>query len=191
MYELLRKTEKCRSWSPNLSQTPESLIWLLFTCSVVSDSCDTIGLQHIRLSSPSLSPGVFSNIGIKLLMASNLLILCHPLLLLPSSFPASGSFPVSQFFASGGQSIGASASASVLPMIIQDCFPLGLLGLISLQSKGLSRVFSLLQHHSSKASILQCSAFFMVQLSHLYMVTGKTSSFDYTDVCQHSNISAF
>ena len=71
-------------------------------------------------------------------MASNLLILCQPLLLLPSSFPASGSFPMSQFFASGGQSIGASASASVLPMIIQDCFPLGLPGLISLQSKGLS-----------------------------------------------------
>ena len=140
----------------------------------MSDSCDPIGLQHTRLSSPSLSPGVFSNICIKLLMASNLLILCHPLLLLPSSFPASGSFPVSQFFASGGQSIGASASASVLPMIIQDCFPLGLLGLISLQSKGLSRVFSLLQHHSSKASILQCSAFFMVQLSHLYMTAGKT-----------------
>ena len=58
------------------------------------------------------------------------------------SSPASGSFPVSQFFASGGQSIGASASASVLPINIQDCFPLGLTGLISLQSKGLSRVFS-------------------------------------------------
>ena len=68
----------------------------------MSDSCDPIGLQHTRLSSPSLSPGVFSNICIKLLMASNLLILCHPLLLLPSSFPASGSFPVSQLFASGG-----------------------------------------------------------------------------------------
>ena len=58
------------------------------------------------------------------------------------SFPASGSFPVSQFFASGGQSIGVSASASVLPMNIQDWFPLGLTGWISLQSKGLSRVFS-------------------------------------------------
>ena len=60
----------------------------------------------------------------------------------PQSFPASGSFPMSQFFASGGQTIGASASASVLPMNIQDWFPLGLAGLISLQSKGLSRVFS-------------------------------------------------
>ena len=73
------------------------------------------------------------------------------------------------FFASGGQSIGASAS--VLPMNIQDWFPLGLTGLISLQSKG---VKSLHQHQSSKASILQHSAFFVVKLSHPYMTTGKT-----------------
>ena len=85
------------------------------------------------------------------------------------SFPASVSFQISQFFASCGQS-WASASASVLPMNIQGWFPLGLTGLISLQSKRLS---SLLQHHSSKASILWCSAFFIVQLSHLYMTTGK------------------
>ena len=78
---------------------------------------------------------------------------------------------MSQFFASGGQSIGASASASVPPMNIQDWFPLGWTGWISLQSKGLSRVF---QHHSSNASILRCSAFFIVQLSHPYMTTGKT-----------------
>ena len=70
---------------------------------------------------------------------SNYLILCHPLLLLPSIFP---SIRVFQFFASGGQSIGASVSLSVLSKIIQDWFPLGLIGLISLQSKGLSRVFS-------------------------------------------------
>ena len=87
------------------------------------------------------------------------------------SFPASGSFPVSWFFTSGGQSIGGSASASVLPMDIQDWFPLGWTGWISLQSKGL---WSLLQHHSSKASILRCSAFFIVQLSHPYMTTRKT-----------------
>ena len=75
-------------------------------------------------------------------MPSNDLILCH--LLFPPAFnlPASGSFPLSQFFTSGGQSIGASASTSVLPVNIQDWFPLGLSGLISLQSKGLSRVFS-------------------------------------------------
>ena len=76
------------------------------------------------------------------MMPTNHLILCRPLLLLPSNFPASGSFPMSQLFASGGESIGASASASVLPMNIQDWFPLGLTSWISLLSKGLSRVFS-------------------------------------------------
>ena len=75
-------------------------------------------------------------------MLSNHLTLCRPLLLLEWTFPASGSFPMSQLFASGGQSIGASASASVLPMNIQDWFPLGWTGWISLQFKGLSRVFS-------------------------------------------------
>ena len=77
----------------------------------------------------------------ELMMPSHHLILCHPLLLLPQSFPASGPFPISQFFASGGQSIGVSASASVISRNIQDLLPLGLTGLI-LQSKGLSRVFS-------------------------------------------------
>ena len=107
---------------------------------------------------------------IESVMLSNHFILCHPLLL-PSIFPSIRVFPMSQFFASGGQRIGVSASASVLPMIIQDWFPLGWTGWISLQSKGLSRVF---QHHSSKASILRLSAFFTVQLSHPYMTTGKT-----------------
>ena len=74
-------------------------------------------------------------------MPSNHLILCCPLLLLPSSFPVSGSFPMSQLFASA-QSIGALASASLLPTNIQGLFPLGLTGLIFLQSKGLLRVFS-------------------------------------------------
>ena len=87
------------------------------------------------------------------------------------SFPASGFFQMSQLFASGGQSIGVSASTSVLPMNTQDWSPLGWIGWISLQSKGLK---SLLQHHSSKASILRHSAFFIVQLSHPYMTTGKT-----------------
>ena len=79
---------------------------------------------------------------------------------------------MSQFFTSGGQSTGTSVSASVLPMNIQDRFPLGWTGLISLQSQGLAK--SLLQHRSSKASIVQCSAFFTFQLSHPYMTTGKT-----------------
>ena len=82
--------------------------------------------------------------SIELVMSSNHLILCHPLLLLPSIFPSIRVFTMSQFFPSGGQSIGASASASasVLPMNIQDWFPLGWTGWISLQSKWLSRVFS-------------------------------------------------
>ena len=80
--------------------------------------------------------------SIELVMSSNHLSLCHPFLLLPSAFPESGSFPMSQLFLSGGQSIGGSSSASVLPMNIQGWLPLGLTGLISLQSKGLSRVFS-------------------------------------------------
>jgi len=102
---------------------------------------------------------------------------CHPTVsssVIPfssclQSFPASGSFPMSWLFTSGGQSIGASAS--VLPPNIQDWFLLGLTGLILL-SKGTLK--SLLQHHSSKPLILHCSAFFMVHLSHPYMTTGKT-----------------
>ena len=80
--------------------------------------------------------------SIELVMSPNHLIICRPLLLLPSVFPSIRVFPRSQFFASGGQSIGVSASASVLPMNIQDCFPLVLTGWISSQSKGLSRVSS-------------------------------------------------
>ena len=91
---------------------------------------------------------------------------CH------QSFPASESFPMSQLFALGGQITGASAS--VLPGNIQSWFPLGLSNLISLQSKGLSRVFSNIT--VQKASILQHSAFFMLQLSHPYMTTGKTTA---------------
>ena len=83
----------------------------------------------------------------------------------------SGSFLVSLFFASGGQRIRVPASASILPVNIQDWFPLELAGLVSLQFNRLSCFF---QHPSSKASILLCSAFFMVQLSHPYMITGKT-----------------
>ena len=90
----------------------------------------------------------------------------------PLSFQASGSFPMSWLFTSGGQSTGASASASVLPMNIQGWFPLGLTVLISLLCKRLSRVFS--SNQSLKTSILQCSVFFMVQLLHPYMTTGKT-----------------
>jgi len=106
--------------------------------------------------------------SIKSVMPSNHLILCHPLLL-PSVFPRIRAFPMSQFFTSGGQNIGASVL--VLPMNIQD-WSLGLTGLISLQSKGTLK--SLLQHHGSKVSIVWGSAFLVVQLSHPYMTTGKT-----------------
>ena len=120
-------------YHPNWNSVPTQ-----FSHSVVSDSLRPHGLQHTRPPCPSPTPGVCSN-------SRPLSRWCHPTISTsscPQSFPASGSFPMSQFFTSGGQSIGISASASVLPMNIQDWFPLGLTGLISLQSKGLSRVFS-------------------------------------------------
>ena len=114
-----------------------------FSHSVVSNSLWPHGLQYTRLPCLSPTPGVYSN-------SCPSHRWCHPTIsssVIPffsclPSFPASGSFPMSSFFASGGQSIGVSASASVLPMNIQDWFPLGWTGRISLQSKGLSRVFS-------------------------------------------------
>ena len=106
-------------------------------------------------------------------MPSNHLILCHPLSSHLQSFPASGSFPINQFFSSVGQSVGVSASASVLSMNIQDWSPLRLTDWIPLQSKGLSRVFSN-KHPSSEASILQGSVVFIVQLSQPYVTTGET-----------------
>ena len=138
----------------------------------MSDSLWPYGLQHTRPPCPSPPPGVHSN-------SCALSQWCHPTIsssLVPfssclQSFPASGSFQMSQFFASGGQSIGVSALTLVLPMNIQDWFPLGWTGWISLLSKGFSRVFSnaTVQKH-------QCfgTQFFIVQLSHPYMTTGKT-----------------
>ena len=104
--------------------------------SVISDSLQPHGLHHAR------PPRVLKLMSIESAMPSNHLILRCPLLLLPSIFPSIQVFPMSQFFTSGGQSIGVSASASILPMNIQDWFPLGWNGWVSLQSKGLSRVFS-------------------------------------------------
>ena len=115
---------------------------LLFSCSVESNSLWPHWLQHPRLPCPSLSPRLCSN-------SYPLSQWCHPNIssfFIPfscfQSFPASRSFPMSQLFASGGQSIRASASVSVPPMNIQDWFPLALTGLVSLQSQGLSNVFS-------------------------------------------------
>ena len=151
-----------------------SQVVLLFSHLVMSNSLQPHRLQHTRLPSPSLSPRDCSN-------SCPLRQWCHPTIsssVIPfsshlQSFPASGSFPMSQLFASGGQSTGVSASASVLPINIQDWFPLGLTGWISLLSKGLSRIFSstkVWKHH-----------FFSTQLSlwskshiHPYMTTVKT-----------------
>ena len=121
-----------------------------FNFSVVSDSLRPHGLQHARLLCPSPTPRAYSN-------SCPLSWWCHPTISssvisvssCPQSFPASGSFPVSQLFPSGGQSTGVSVSASVLLMNMQDWFPIGLTGWISLQSKGCSRVFpkTTIQNH--------------------------------------------
>ena len=129
----------------------------------MSDYLRPSGLRHARLACPSPTPGTYLN-------SWPLSWWCHPTIsssVIPFSsslqlLPASGSFPVSQFFTSGSQRIGVSALASVLPMSIQDW--------ISLQLKGLN---SLHQQHSSKTSVLLHSAFSMDQLTHPYMTTGK------------------
>ena len=139
----------------------------------MSDCLWSRGLQHTRLPYSSPSPRACLN-------SCPLSRGCHPTISssvtpfssYPPSFPASGSFPMSQLFASSGQSIGDSASGLVLTINFQGWFPLGLTGWIFLHSKGLLRVFS--RTIVQKASILHCSAFFMVQLSCLYMTTVKT-----------------
>ena len=143
-----------------------------FSHSVMSDFLWPHELQHARPPCPSPSPGVHSD-------SCPLSPWCHPAISssvvpfssCPQSLPASESFPMSLHFAWGGQSTGVSALASFLPKNTQGWSPSEWTGWISLQSKGLS---SLLQHHSSKASILRRSAFFTVQLSHPYRTTGKT-----------------
>ena len=130
------------------------------------DSATSWTAAHQASLSFTISQSLLKFLSIELVMPSNHFILCHPLHLLTLTFPASGSFLMSQLFTLGGQSIGVSASASVLTMNIRVWFPLGWTGWISLKSKGLSRVFP--------NSILWHSAFFMVQFSHPYMTTGKT-----------------
>ena len=135
--------------------------------------------KNTRVGCHFLFQGIFPNQG------SNPSLLQKSSALASRFFTAapSGSFPMSQLFISGGQSIGASASASVLPVTIQGWFPLRLTGLISLQSK---RLASLLQHQSLKVSILWHSAFFMVQFSNDYW---KNHSF--SSVCWQTDISPF
>ena len=126
-----------------------------FSCSVVSDSLWPHGLQHARLPGPSTTPGVYSNScplsgWYHPTISSSFLPFSFHLL----SFPKSGSFPMSQFFSWDGQSIGVSASTSVLPMNIQDWFPLGWTGWVSLLSKGLSRVSPTPQFKSINTLVL-------------------------------------
>ena len=143
-----------------------------FNHSVVSDSLQPHEPQHAKPPCPSPTPRAYPN-------SCPLSRWCHPTISssvvpfssCPQSFPASGSFPVNQLFASGGQRIGVSASSPVLPVNTQDWYPLGWTGWISLQSKGLSRVFS--NTTVQKHQILRRSAFFIVQLSHPCMTTGK------------------
>ena len=140
-----------------------------FSHSVMSDSSQPHGPQHTSFPCPSPTPRACSK-------SCPLSQWCHQTIsssVIPfsscfQSFPESESFPVSQFFASGGQSIGNSASASVLPVNIQDWFPLGGTGWIFFQSKGHSRVFS--------NTTVQKHQFFSTQLSHPYMTTGKTTA---------------
>ena len=165
--------------------------WLFqFSCSVVSNSLQPHEPQYARPPRPSPIPGVYSK-------SCPLSQWCHPAISssvvpfssCPQSLPASRSFPMSQHFTWGGQSIGVSASASVCPMNTQDWSPLGWAGLISLQSKGLSRVFS-------NTITVQKHQFFSTQLSsqsnsHIIHDHWKNHSCDQTDLCWQSNISAF
>ena len=155
-------------------------------------SCVAELLSHLQLFAipwTASSPGVCSN-------SCPSSRWCHPTISssvvpfssCPQSFPASGSFPMSQLFASGGQSTGASPSASVLPTNIQDWLPLGLAGWISLQSKGLSRV---LQHHSSKASSSSTLGILYGPVLTSIRDYWKNHSFDYKYLCRQSNVSAF
>jgi len=149
-----------------------SIYSVLFSCSVVSDFLWPHELQHTRLPCASSTPGAYSN-------SSSLSQWCHPTVsssVVPfssclQSFPASVSFPMSQFFASGGRRIGLSAFSSILPMNIQDWFPLGWTGWISLKSKGFSRGFS---NTTVQKQQFWHSAFLMVQLPHPYITTEKT-----------------
>ena len=150
---------------------PKNTCSVQFSCSVMSDSLRPHGLQHTRLPCPSPTPEVDSN-------SCPLSRWCHPTIsssVVPfshlQSFPASGSFQMSQFFASGGQSIGVSAQHQSFQWIFRiDFLRINWFDLFPVQGT----LKSLPQHHSSKASILGHSAFFIVQLSHPYMTTGKT-----------------
>ena len=167
--------------------THEQLLFL--SCTVVFNSLWPHGLQDARLSCPSPSPRACSD-------TCPLSWWCHPNISSSvvsfssyfQSFPASEYFPKSLVFASGGQNTGVSASASVLQMNIHDWFPLGFTGLISLQSKGLSTVFSNTTVWKYQFFNPQPSLWFN---SHIHMWLLKNHSFDYMDPCQQINVSSF
>ena len=162
---------------------------LSFSYSVLSSSLPPLGLQHTRIPCPSLPPRVCSN-------SCPLSWWCYPTISsslapffsCPLSFPASGSFPMSRLFALGGQNIGASASASTLPMNIQGLFPLGLTDFITLQSKGHLKVFSSTSIWKHQFSGTQPSLW---SNSHIPTWLLESHSFDYKDLCGQSDISAF
>ena len=160
-----------------------------FSCSVMSDSFWSHGLQHARLPCPSPTPGAYSNLcplhqWWHPTISSSVVAFSSCL----QAFPASGSFPMNQFFASGGQSIGVSASTSVLPVNIQGWSPLGWTGWISLLSKGLSRVFSNTTVQSINSLVLSFLHSPTLTSIHHYW---KNHSFDQMDLCWQSNVSAF
>ena len=140
---VLKRRTRLDNWTKTEPNHEVQVLSVQFSCLVVSDSLWPHGLQHARPPCPSPTPRVYSNL-------CPLSWWCHPTISpsvlpfssCPQSFPASGSFQMSQLFTSDGQRIGVSASSSVLPMNVQDWFPLGWTGWISFQSKGFSRVFS-------------------------------------------------
>ena len=142
----------------------------------------------LTLPSPTSSWSWMKLMSIESVMPSNHLILCPPLLSCLQSVPAPGSFPMSQYFASCGQSTGASSSASVLPLNIQNWFPLGLTAWISLQSKGLSRVFSSNTVQKHQVFGAQLSLWSNSTAIHDYW---KNHSLDQTELCWQSNVYAF
>ena len=158
-----------------------------FSRSVRSDSVTPWSAACQASLSITNSRSLLKLMSIESVMPSNHLIICHPLFSSHlQSFPASGSFQMSQFFASDGQSTGVSVSASVLPMNIQDWSPLGRIGWISLRSKGLSRVFSQFKSiHSSALSFLYSPT---LKTIHDYW---KNHCLDEMDLCWQSNVSAF